>query len=55
MTWNIICAIIIGIPILAFAFIIWGCVTIAIMDAVRTYGMGESKPLGRMLGRMKRK
>ena len=43
---------IIGVPILFVAFLVWMCCTIALLDAVRTYTVGESKPLGRMLGRM---
>ena len=45
---------IIGIPIVLVAILVWMCCIIAVLDAVRTYTVGESKPLGKMLGRMKR-
>ncbi len=46
---------IIGVPIVFVAFLVWMCVIIAVLDAVRTYTEGESRPLGRMLKRMGRK
>jgi len=45
---------IIGIPIVLVAILVWMCCIIAVLDAVRTYTVGESEPLGKMLGRMKR-
>lgn len=42
---------IIDIPILFVATLVWICVGIAVLDAVRTYRGGESKPFGKMLGR----
>ena len=42
---------IIGIPIVFVAFLVWMCVIIAVLDAVRTYTVGESKPLSKMLRR----
>jgi len=45
---------IIGIPIVLVAIMVWMCCIIAVLDAVRTYTVGESEPLGRMLNRIRR-
>ena len=45
---------IIGIPLFIVTGVVVMCCVIAVLDAVRTYTVGESEPLGRMLGRMKR-
>ena len=45
---------IIGVPIVLVAGLVWMCVIIEVLDAVRTYVDGESRPLGRMLKRMGR-
>ena len=45
---------IIGIPMHFVAFCLLICVVIAVLDAVRTYTVGESEPLGRMLNRIRR-
>jgi len=43
-----------GVPIVYVGMGLWMCCTIALLDAVRTYTEGESRPLGRMLKRMGR-
>ena len=50
--WEIICAVPVGIPIMFVGFCLWICATIAVLDAARTYAVGESKPLAKMLRRM---
>lgn len=52
--WEIICVVVIGMPLLFVAGLVWMCVIIAVLDAARTYAVGESKPLGKMLRRMNR-
>ena len=40
-----------GVPIYFVAFCLLMCVIIAVLDAARTYTVGESRPLARMLER----